>query len=146
MTDYLTDVQNDIEVYFKSHKLPNYFYQCFFGELVKMFGTSLIAPDPSYLAEYDDEGNIIPGNEKDYSYKDQLAYFLTCFGGTSGWYKAFKESCAQCKLMQLYQDYQNMDWVRSDIFDGYIADRTLAAMFAGNKKAYYIYKVEGDNE
>ena len=143
MTDYLTDAQNDIEAYFESHDIPKYFYQCFFGELVKMFGTSLIAPNPSYLAEYDDEDNIIPGDENDYSYKDQLDYSLTFLGGTGGWYKAFKESCVQCELMQLYQDYQNMDWVRSDIFDGYIADRTLDSMFTEDKTGdYYFYKVK----
>lgn len=147
MTDYLTDAQNDIEAYFESHKLPNYFYQCFFGELVKMFGTSLIAPDPSYLAEYDDEDNIIPGDENDYSYRDQLDYSLTCLGGTGGWYTAFKEACAQCELTQLYQDYQNMDWVRSDIFDGYIADYTLDVMFAEDKTGdYYFYKVKENNK
>ena len=143
MTDYLTDAKNDIEAYFESHDIPNYFYQCFFGELVKVFGIGLIAPSLDYLAGYDDEFNMIPGDENDYSYKDQLDYYLTCLGGTGGWYTAFKEACAQCELTQLYQDYQNMDWVRSDIFDGYIADQTLDVMFAQDKTGgYYFYKVK----
>lgn len=56
MTDYLTDAQNDIEAYFETHEIPNYFYQCLFGELIKIWGVSPLIPDKDYLAEYDDEG------------------------------------------------------------------------------------------
>ncbi len=146
MTDYLTDAQNDIKAYFESHDIPNYFYQCFFGELVKISGSKLIVPDPSYLDEYDDDGNIIPSKTDDYSYRDQLDYSLTFMGGTAGWHMAFKEACTQCKLTQLYQDYQDMDWVRSDIFDGYIADKTLDVVFANNKSEYYFFKTKENNK
>ena len=147
MTDYLTDAQNDIKAYFESHKIPDYFYQCFFGELVKIFGTSLIAPDPSYLAEYDDDGNIIPSEIDDYSYKDQLGYYLTFFGGTGGWHMAFKEACTQCKLTQLEDDYSKMCHVRSDIFDGYLVDQMLEVLFAEDKSSdYYFYKVKENNK
>lgn len=146
MTDYLTDAQNDIKAYFESHDIPKYFYQCFLGELIKIFGGNLIIPNPEYMIDYDDDGNIIQSETGDYSYRDQLDYSLTCLGGTGGWYTAFKEACAQCELTQLYQDYQNMDWVRSDIFDGYIADQTLDIVFAENKSEYYFFKRKENNK
>ena len=147
MTDYLTDAQNDVKAYFESHDIPKYFYQCFFGELVKIFGGNLIIPDTDYLAEYDDDGNIIPSEIDDYSYKDQLGYYLTCFSGTAGWAKALEESFLQCRLTQLKDGYSKMCHVRSDIFDGYLADQMLDVIFAEDKASdYYFYKVKENNE
>lgn len=143
MTDYLTDAQNDVQTYFETHTIPTYFHQCFFGELVKVWGASLIAPNKDYLVEYDDDGNVIPSNDDDYSYKDQIDYFLTCEAGTNGWNMAFKEACAQCDMTQLYEDYSKMDWVRSDYFDGYIEKQLIDMIFAENSTTdYYYFKLK----
>lgn len=140
--DYLTEAYDDIQTYFESHEIPTYFYQCFFGELVKVWGIKPLIPDKNYDAEYDDDGNIIPNNEDDYSYKDQIDFFLTYEGGTGGWGLAFKEACTQCGLTNIYEDYCKFDWVRSDYFDGCIADRMVDALFAENTKTdYYFFKV-----
>lgn len=146
MYDYLTNLENEIETYFKTHTIPNYFYQCLFGELIKIWGISPLIPDKDYDAEYDDDGNVIPNNNDNYSYKDQIGYYFTMLSGTAGWGLAFKESCSQCELTQLYQDYQNMDWMQSDIFDGYIVDNMLEVLFAkDNDDSYYFFKIQKEN-
>lgn len=137
MNDYLTDAENDIKTYFETHEIPNYFYQCLFAELIKVFGIHFLVPDRDYLAEYDDEGNVLPSNNDDYSYKDQIAYYLTMISGTFGWTDAFHQSCEQCKLPQLLQDYHGTDWVRGDIFDGYIVDKMVEALFDENHPRGY---------
>ena len=144
--DYLDIAQNKIDAYFREHKIPDRFYQCFFGEFVKVFGTNILIPDKTYLSEYDDDGNIINSNEDSYSYKDQIEYYLVVFGGTAGWNIAFKESCKQCGLLDIYKDYSNLDWVESDTFDGYIADETLNIVFSDDINNYYKFKLnyEGD--
>jgi hypothetical protein len=146
MTDYITNAHNDVAVYFASHEIPAYFYQCFFGELIKVWGVIPLIPDKEYLAEYDDDGNIITSNEDDYSYRDQIDYFLTIEGGTCGWGLAFKESCAQCDLMDMYEYYCSLDWVRGDYFDGCIADKMSDVLFAeGRHNDYYLFKIRKEN-
>ena len=147
MTDYLTDAQNDIETYFETHDIPTYFYQCLFGELVKMYGMTLVAPDIYYDAEYDDDCNMIKSYEDEYSYKEQIDYSLAFFTGTGGWYKAFKETCKQCDLMDMHEDYSKMEWVRSDIFDGYIADKMLEVLFDDTRhNDYYRFKIQKEKQ
>lgn len=143
MTDYLTDAQADIKTYFKTHDIPTYFYQCLFGEIVKMLGASFLIPDENYDAGYDDDGDIIATYEGEYSYKDQLGFSLAYITGTGGWGLAFKEACQQCDLMDLYDDYSHMEWVRSDIFDGYIADKMLEVIFDDAHRCdYYKFKMQ----
>ena len=139
MTDYLTDAQNDIETYFETHDIPTRFYQCFFGELVKMFGAQFLIPSTDYLDMYDDD--------EEYSYKNQIGHYLNCQGGTSGWYEAFKEACKQCDLMDMHEDYRKFCWVRSDIFDGYIADKMLEVLFDDTRhNDYYRFKMQKEKE
>ena len=140
MSDYLTDAENDIKTYFKTHDIPTYFYQCFFGELVKVFGTKFLIPDKAYLSYYEHD------NEDNYSYKEQIGFFLTCQGGTSGWNLAFEEACEQCDMMDMYIDYRHFCWVRSDILDGYIADKMLDVLFDGvGHNDYYRFKMQKDD-
>lgn len=129
MADYLTDAQNNIETYFETHDIPTYFYQCFFGELVKVFGVDLVIPSDKY------------------HYREQLELSLDCLGGTGGWNIAFTEACDQCGIMDIYDDYYKMDWVCSDIFDGYIADRMLEILFDDTKhNDYYKYKMQKEKQ
>lgn len=126
MTDYLTDAQNDIKTYFETHDIPTHFYQCLFGELVKVFGGNLIIPDDS-----------------DDFYTEQLESRLTNLGGTGGWYEAFSATCDQCGLMDIWDDYSKMNWVYSDTFDGYIADNMLEVLFDdGYNNDYYKFKMQ----
>lgn len=146
MTDYLTDAQNDIKTYFKTHDIPSYFYQCLLGELVKIWGAAFIIPDKYYDAQYDDDGNLIEPKEDTYSYRDQIEFYLTCLGGTGGWHFAFKEACDQCGIMDIYDDYSNMDWVHSDIFDGYIANKMVDVLFDDTRhNDYYKFKMRKDD-
>lgn len=130
MTDYLTDANNDIKTYLETHDIPTRFHQCFFGELIKVFGVEFLIPDTAYLLQCDNDGNYIPINEDDYSYKDQIDFYLTNLGGTYGWNTAFKAACDQCGIMDIYDDYAKMNWVYSDTFDGYIADKMIDVLFA----------------
>lgn len=139
--NYISNAKDKIRTYFKNHKLPNYFYLCFFGELIKMFGANIIIPDKDYLAEYDDDGNIISSNEEDYSYKDQLDCYFNAFAGTYGWNLALKEACAQCGLMDFYLDYSKFDWVESDLCDEYITEEMWNIIFSNDAiSSYYRFK------
>ena len=139
--NYINDAEDKICTYFKNHKLPNYFYLCFFGELIKMFGANIIIPDKDYLAEYDDDGNIIISNEEDYSYKDQLDYYFNVSTSTYGWNLALKEACAQCGLMDFYLDYSKFDWVESDLCDEYIIEEVWNIIFSNDTtSSYYRFK------
>ena len=146
MSDYLTEAKNKVETYFATHEISPYFYQCLFGEFIKIFGVRFIIPDINYDAEYDEDGELIPCDESDYSYKDQVDYYLNHLGGTGGWNLAFKEACKQCDLEDLLEYYAQLDWVHSDIFDGFIADNTVKVLFDDNDViSYYRYKIQKEN-
>jgi hypothetical protein len=113
----------------KPHNIPTYFYQCFFGELIKVFGVKFLIPDD------------------DYSYMEQLTLHLDQLGGTGGWHIAFKEACDQCDIISIYADYSQMNWIHSDIFDGYIADEMIEVLFADTKhNDYYKFKIQKERE
>lgn len=137
-SDYLEKANNDIQHYFEKHNPPIYFYYCFFGELVKVFRTEFLIPDKNYDAEYDDASNLIPNNN-DFSYRDQIDYFLAVNGGTSGWFYAFNVACTQCDLKEMLNYYKNLDWVRSDIFDGVITDNMIEILFNSSIKPNYYH-------
>lgn len=145
--DYINNTEDKIRTYFRNHKLPDYFYQCFFGELIKIFGANIIIPNKDYLAEYDDDGNIISSNEEDYSYKSQLDYCFTMLGGTSGWNLSLKETCIQCGLMDFYLDYSKFDWVESDLCDAYITEEMWNIIFSNDvTSSYYRFKFNKGEE
>ena len=132
--DYYSNVETDIEAYLISHNIPICFYYYLFGELIKTFREEILIPNMDYLAEYDDNGNKIDSNNDDYSYRDQIEYNLVCMSGTVGWAHAFKASCEHCNCMWLWEDYSKMDWIYSDIFDGYICDATVDILFQNKRK------------
>ena len=145
--DYMNNIDDNVDAYLKNHKLPSYFYLCFFGELIKMFGANIIIPNKDYLAEYDDDGNIISGNEDDYSYRNQLDYYFTILSGTGGWNLALKEACKQCNVMDFYQYYNAISWIESDLCDGYIVEEMLNVIFCdGAEDSYYKFKFNSKGE
>lgn len=145
--DYLDEISNEVQDYFTTHHIPTYFYQCLFGELVKIWGASMITPDKDYLAEPDDDGNLIASSWDDYSYKDHIDYYLTMQGGTGGWFIAFKEACAQCDLIDMYEYYKSLDWMHGDVFDDIIADNMVKILFSENVgHDYYRYVLRKNNK
>ena len=111
MTDYLTDAKNDIKTYLDTHPIPTYFYRCFLGELVKIWGVLPLFPDD------------------DYSRTEPTIWFLDGVSGTGGWCKAFEAACSECGIMDIHDDYSKMDWVHSGIFNEYICEKMLNVIF-----------------
>ena len=104
-----------------------------FGEIIKVWGTKFLIQDKYYDAEFDEEGNLIKSNEESYSYKRQIEYFLVCQGGTYGWVEAFEKTCVQCSITDVYEYYTKLDWMLSDIFDGYVIDKMLKILINDNE-------------
>ena len=145
--DYLDEIENEVQAYFATHHIPTYFYQCFFGELVKIWGASMIVPDKNYCAEYDDDLNMIEESWDNYSYENQIGYCLAMSCGTAGWNFAFKEACAQCDLMDVYEYYAELDWRHSDIFDEVIVVTMTKILFSENVgHDYYHYMFRKNNK
>lgn len=141
--DYLTNIHNDIKTYFETHDIPTYFYLCLFGEIVKILGANFLIPDENYDAGYDDDGEIIATYEGEYSYKDDISLSLSYITGTHVWALALQQSCDQCGLMNVYDDYTLMDWEHGDIFDGHIADKMLEVIFDDAHRCdYYKFKMQ----
>lgn len=135
--DYLSEKEEIVKTYFDTHVIPRYFYQCLFGELVKLFGVSLTNPDQIYFDDHED-----------YTYEQLVACYLTNICGTTGWNLAFREACAQCDIMWSAQDYDKFDWICSDIFDGYIVENLIEKIFKEDiTDDYYFYKLkENEND
>lgn len=118
--DYLTDDSNEVQSYFTTHHIPIYFYQCLFGELVKIFGFNLSTQS---LELFSEEMNYVTG--------------------TRGWNVAFKEACTQCNLADMYEYYNSLDWCKSDIFDGIIEEKMTNVLFDSNVRSeYYTFKIQ----
>ena len=139
-------IEKKIDKYLEEQNIPNYFYQCFLGELIKIF-PQIIIPDIYYDAEYDEDGNMITKTNEDlknYSYKKQLDFYLTFENGTAGWVFAFTEACNQCNLQSLNQYYRKLDWMESDYFDSLITDKIIETLFSERQetnKTYYIFRM-----
>ena len=138
-------IEKKIDKYLEEQNIPNYFYQCFLGELIKIF-PQIIIPDIYYDAEYDEDGNMITKTNEDlknYSYKKQLDFYLTYENGTMGWSFAFTEACNQCNLQSLNQYYRKLDWMESDYFDSLITQKIIETLFSERQetnKTYYMFK------
>ena len=119
------DCRDKVRKYLDSLEIPDRFFVCMFGELVKIFGTMLFEPNPYYCYEpnpyycYDAEeqekfveggafNNKLP-YPKDYSYRDQIDTELTYEGGTGGWYNAFKTTCWILNMEWLFKTSLKID-------------------------------------
>ena len=78
------DCRDKVRKYLDSLEIPDRFFACMFGELVKIFGTTLFEPNPYYydseerekFVEDESINNKLPYS-KDYSYRDQIDTELT---------------------------------------------------------------------
>lgn len=123
--DYLEDVSNKVKSYFETHSIPTYFYQCLFGELIKIWGINLVAPY--------DTGD---------TYETQIDERIAMMTGTGGWNVSFKAACEQCDMIEINDYYRNLDWIESDIFDGIITDNMVKILFSENVgHDYYHYRL-----
>lgn len=113
-------------------KIPKYFYQAFFGELVSVFGYQCLVP----LFEYG-------------SYREQIEDFLTNDGGTGGWYEAFWQTCMKLDLEWLMDYYKSLSWYDSGLFDSEIADG-IVIHFINDKQtncnSYYTYLCQNNKQ
>ena len=138
------DCRDKVRKYLDSLEIPDRFFACMFGELVKIFGTTLFEPNPTTLFEpnpyyYDSEErekfveggsvNNKPPYPKDYSYRDQIDTELTYEGGTSGWYNALKTTCWILDMEWLLKTYEQLSWMNSDYFDEWVGDKIIEYLF-----------------
>mgnify|MGYP007045098430 CR=1 FL=1 len=131
-----TDCRDKVHKYLDSMEIPDRFFSCMFGELVKIFGTTLFEPNPYYydseerekFAEDEAINNKLP-YPKDYSYRDQIDTELTYEGGTGGWYNAFKTTCWILDMEWLLRAYEQLSWMNSDYFDEWVGDKIIEYLF-----------------
>ena len=127
--DYLDEIENEVQAYFATHYIPTYFYQCLFGELIKIWGINLVTP--YYIGD---------------TYEKQIDEHIAMITGTGGWNVAFKSACEQCDMMDVNEYYKKLDWIESDIFDGIIADNMVKILFSENVgHDWYHYRLRKEN-
>lgn len=82
------DCRDKVRKYLDSMEIPDRFFSCMFGELVKIFGTVLFEPNPYYCYDAEEQEKFVEGGAannklpylKDYSYRDQIDTELTYEG------------------------------------------------------------------
>lgn len=132
-----TDCRDKVRKYLDSLEIPDRFFACMFGELVKIFGTALFEPNPYYCYDAEEQEKFIEGGSvnnklpypKDYSYRDQIDTELTYEGGTGGWYNAFKTTCWILDMEWLLKAYEQLSWMNSDYFDEWVGDKIIEYLF-----------------
>lgn len=79
------------------HKIPDYFFFAMAGELVSVFGSSILELQTDSTQPY---------------YDFNL--------GTAGWTVAFKAACTKLDMRWLINYYEGLDYYESDIFDAWV--------------------------
>ena len=130
------DCRDKVRKYLDSLEIPDRFFACMFGELVKIFGITLFEPNPYYYDSEEQEKFVECGaaNNKlpypnDYSYRDQIDTELTYEGGTGGWYNALKTTCWILDMEWLLKTYEQLSWMNSDYFDEWVGDKIVEYLF-----------------
>lgn len=97
--------------------IPDYFYYAMVGELVSVFGVSIL--QKLEHIEYDAEGvRLLDHTKEDCSYYDLLA-------STGGWGIAFYATCRKLNMIWLYNYWKSLVWYESDIFDREIENEII---------------------
>ncbi len=130
------DCRDKVREYLDSLELPDRFFTCMFGELVKIFGATLFEPNPYYCYDAEEQEKFIeseafnnPPYPKDYSYRDQIDTELAYEGGTGGWYNALKTTCWILDMEWLLNTYEQLSWMNSDYFDEWVGDKIIEYLF-----------------
>lgn len=127
------DCRDKVREYLDSKEIPNRFFACMFGELVKIFGATLFEPNPYYCYDVEEQENLAenksPNPPMDYSYRNQIDTELAYEGGTGGWYNAFKTTCWILDMEWLLNVYERLSWMNSDYFDEWISDKIVEYLF-----------------
>ena len=107
-------------------QIPEYFYESLWGELVSVFGSSVI------------EITGYTPDEKEESFEP--IYGLAYCTSTCGWNAAVWATCRKLDLMPIYEYYDGLGWVESDLFDGEIEEE-LYKHIPGRKSPnpYFLY-------
>lgn len=90
-------------------RIPDYFYYAMAGELVSIFGPTILE---KITVDYDEDENEYPLSD------DEAYYDLS--SGTAGWMYAFIETCRKLDMMWLNEYRKTLEWYDGDIFDGII--------------------------
>lgn len=130
------DCQDKVRKYLNSLEIPDRFFACMFGELVKIFGITLFEPNPYYCYDAEEQEKFVEGEAtnnlpypKDYSYRDQIDTELAYEGGTGGWYNALKTTCWILDMEWLLNAYEQLNWMNSDYFDEWVGDKIIEYFF-----------------
>ena len=100
-------------------RIPEYFYESLWGELVSVFGSSVI------------EITGYTPDEKEESFKP--IYGLAYCTSTSGWNVAVWATCRKLDLMPVYEYYDGLGWIESDLFDGEIEEEIIQRCIINRK-------------
>ena len=130
-----TDCRNKVREYLDSLEIPDRFFGCMFGELVKIFGA--FKPNPHYCYDIEEQEKFMEGGTaennlpypKDYSYRDQIDTELAYEEGTGGWYNALKTTCWILDMGNLLNIYNELSWMNSDYFDEWVGDKIVEYLF-----------------
>lgn len=101
-------------------KIPEYFWAGFSGELVSVFGLDLF----------------------DKVEEDQECTHADFVVGTAGWNYALRATCDKLNLKWLFDYYDKLDWMQSDMFDGEILNKVLEKFVSQSGEGtspYYIH-------
>ena len=123
--EYVDNANDEAQELFDKANFQDHFYLCLYGELVKVFGLTVVAP---YLTTGNSLGDVVAHTE-----------------GTAGWYCALKESCKLCGLEEVLTKYNEMKWYASDLFDDLVGNKMVEVVLKGEKVSPYYTDVIDKN-
>ena len=87
-------------------KITPIFYQAFFGELISVFGFSLLIPDRSFYHE----------DKPESAYVDMIGDNFMDTAATAGWHYSFVQTCSKLSMEWLSEYTKELAWYEYDNF------------------------------
>lgn len=112
--------------------VPQHFYPAFLGELVSIFGLSILDDNLDLLTD-----EAIAAGEHCYGYEVEE--------GTGGWYHAFRNAAEKTQCIDIFYRYNKLSWQDSDYFDDMISQR-LKILTKNDFNAYYKFCIDHNGE
>lgn len=53
---------------------------------------------------------------------------------TAGWMNALKQTCTELNIFDVYEYWNRLDWMESDILDGHISELLCATVYDNNNE------------